>query len=329
MNTTLEPFTVSVPEAGHTLAKILRSRLHESLPSWSQVHKLIESRRVTVGDAVCTDLARRLKEGERVAIGKAGRKLPRMATAEGLVIRHLDDQIVVVEKPAGVNSVRHPSELEWSDERRQLSPTLQDLALWAVAYEVKRAPGSMAPLRIVHRLDRETSGLLVFARTSVAERALGLQFKNHTVIRRYLALVAGRMSARTIASFLVRDRGDGRRGSTNLPGVGKQATTHIAVEEHLPDYTLLSCRLETGRTHQIRIHLSEAGKPVCGDKVYSQPLFQPMIPDHSGVPRLALHALELGFAHPATGAAMHWTMPLPPDLGNVLARLRAAKPGTS
>src|SRR5207253_10521151 len=109
-------------------------------------------------------------------------------------------------------------------------------------------------LRIVHRLDKETSGLVVFARTADAERDLGRQFKAHTVIRRYLAIVPGRVSPRRIESFLVRDRGDGRRGSTSLAKLGKHAVTHVAVIEYLPAHTLLSCRLETGRTHPIRIH---------------------------------------------------------------------------
>ena len=91
-------------------------------------------------------------------------------------------------------------------------------------------------------------------------------------------------------------------GSTQLPDVGKEAITHVAVEERLPGYTLLSCRLETGRTHQIRIHLSEAGHPVCGDKVYVKKLGGEVFEDKSGALRLALHATELGFEHPASGA---------------------------
>ncbi|MFO0824219.1 MAG: RluA family pseudouridine synthase [Gemmataceae bacterium] len=177
-------------------------------------------------------------------------------------------------------------------------------------------------LRIVHRLDKETSGLVVFARSVLAERELGLQFRKHTVIRRYLTVVPGILTPRTIKSRLVSDRGDGRRGSTTLPDVGKEATTHVAIEERLPGYTQLSCRLETGRTHQIRIHLSEAGHPVCGDKVYTRKRDGTNYEDNSGAPRLALHAIELGFTHPATEAALHWSMPLPGDLAKFVAKLR-------
>ena len=185
------------------------------------------------------------------------------------------------------------------------------------------APARDLPrLRIVHRLDKETSGLVVFARSVLAERELGLQFRKHTVVRRYLAVVAGILSGQTIRSNLVADRGDGRRGSTQLPGVGKEAVTHVAVEERLPGYTLLSCRLETGRTHQIRIHLSEAGHPVCGDKVYVKRAGGTVFDDASGAPRLALHATELGFEHPATGGRLHWAMPLPGDMAKFVERLK-------
>lgn len=315
-------FPVAAPEAGHTLAKVLRSRLHESQPSWNEVRSLIEGRRVKVGDALCTDSARRLREGEFVELLPQPVSKPRTITPEGLVVRHLDDHVVVVEKTAGINTVRHPSELEWSEQRRELVPTLQDLALWAAAKQLRRPARHLPPLRIVHRLDRETSGLVVFARSPLAERSLGMQFRKHTVIRRYLALVAGFLTPRTIRSNLVRDRGDGRRGSTTLPDTGKPAVTHVSVEERWVGYTLLSCRLETGRTHQIRIHLSEAGHPICGDKVYLRKPNGDVIPDPSNAPRLALHATELGFEHPVTGEQLHWAMPLPPDLSKLMARLR-------
>src|SRR5262249_51146313 len=178
-------------------------------------------------------------------------------------------------------------------------------------------------LRIVHRIDKETSGLVVFARTPLAERELGRQFHAHTVVRRYLALVSGYLPPQTIRSFLLRDRGDGRRGSSEVPDQGKEAITHVEVVERLPRYTLLSCRLETGRTHQIRIHLAEAGHPVCGEKVYTKRRDGSEMNDASGSPRLFLHAAELGFTHPTTGKEMHWSMPLPSDLNAVLIRLRS------
>ena len=321
MTLALPPFTVAPQEAGFTLAKVLRSRLGG--PSWGEVRKLIAARRVKIGDAVCSDEARRLKEDEVVVLLDHPKPLPRTAHPERLVVRHLDEHVVVVEKPSGVNTVRHPAELEWSDERRELDPTLQDLTQWAVAHQLNRDTRDLPRLRIVHRLDKETSGLVAFARSALAERELGLQFKKHTVVRRYLTVVPGILSGRTIRSNLVEDRGDGRRGSTHLPGVGKEAVTHVSVEEKLDGYTLLSCRLETGRTHQIRIHLSEAGHPMCGDKVYVKRATGIVFEDVSKAPRLALHATELGFEHPASGEHLHWSMPLPTDMQKFIDGLRA------
>jgi 23S rRNA pseudouridine1911/1915/1917 synthase len=320
MSFTLAPFTVSPQEAGHTLAKVLRSRLNG--PSWTDVRKLIAARRVKIGEAICSDDARRLKENEVVVLLEHPKPLPRVAHPDRLVVRHLDEHVVVVEKPSGVNTVRHPAELEWSEQRRELDPTLEDLTQWAIARQLNRSPHDLPRLRIVHRLDKETSGLVVFARSVLAERELGMQFRKHTVKRRYLVVVPGYLSPRTIKSNLVEDRGDGRRGSTQLPGVGKEAITHVAVEERLQGYTLLSCRLETGRTHQIRIHLAEAGHPVCGEKVYVKRPGGEVLEDKSEAPRLALHATELGFNHPATDMELHWAMPLPGDLAKFVEKLK-------
>src|SRR5262249_383853 len=157
----------------------------------------------------------------------------------------------------------------------------------------------------VHRLDKGTSGLMVFARRVAAEQGLGRQFRMHTVTRRYLAVVPGLVQSQTVTSRLVRDRGDGRRGSTTLPAMGKGAISHADVAERLKGHSVVSCRLETGRTHQIRIHLAELGHPVCGEKVYNRKPGGPPEPDASGAPRLTLHAAELGFVHPVTSKVLH------------------------
>jgi 23S rRNA pseudouridine1911/1915/1917 synthase len=168
---------------------------------------------------------------------------------------------------------------------------------------------------------------MVFARTKQAEKNLGKQFRAHTIDRRYLAVVRGRAKAGRIESYLVQDRGDGRRGSTTQPGQGKRAITHVRVVDDLGEYTLVECRLETGRTHQVRIHLGETGTPLCGERVYDRPLNGRPIPDQSGASRLALHAARLGFQHPATRKWMMWESPLPKDLQELVARLRAKAKG--
>src|SRR5437016_14202890 len=132
-----------------------------------------------------------------------------------------------------------------------------------------------------------------------------MQFRAHSTERLYLAVVRGKARAGRIESWLVRDRGDGRRGSSPTPGEGQRAVTHVRVVEELGDYTLVECRLETGRTHQVRIHLGENGTPLCGEHVYDRPLHgKPILPDRSRMTRIALHAATLGFTHPRTGQKM-------------------------
>jgi 23S rRNA pseudouridine1911/1915/1917 synthase len=303
--------TVSAEETGATLAAMLRRLLPGR--SWSEVRRLIERRRVRLQREVCLDPARRVRAGDVIELLAHPDRLPHQR--QPIEVVHLDEHIVVVTKPAGLSTVRHRAERTFSEQRKERTPTLEDL--------VPRLIGAPTPrLRVVHRLDKETSGLVVFARTVAAERGLGKQFHAHTVRRRYLAVVPGRVAAQRIASRLVRDRGDGRRGSTDQPGVGKRAITHVEVVEPLPGHTLLACRLETGRTHQIRIHLAELGHPVCGEKVYNRKPGGDPEPDPSGAPRLALHATELGFLHPITGQPLHWEQPLPADLQAFLDHLR-------
>src|SRR5207237_9907245 len=130
--------------------------------------------------------------------------------------------------------------------------------------------------------------------------------------------------ASRIESVLVPDRGDGRRGSTKKADApdGKRAVTHVKVLETLGEFALVECRLETGRTHQVRIHLGEASTPLCGEKVYDRPLNGKALPDESGAARPMLHATSLGIEHPASGERMSWTAPLPADMASLLDRLR-------
>jgi len=314
-----EPILISADHAGLTLAALLRRRLPEL--SWTQARRLIQSRRVKLRDELCLDPARRVKVGDTVEL--LARPVAEPKERQAIVLRYLDANLVVVEKPSGVSTVRHPTERDWPARRKALSPTLEDLVPPLVArQEGRKRKGPLPRLRIVQRLDKETSGLVVFARSVPAERGLGKQFHAHTVIRRYLALVPGFLSARRIATRLVRDRGDGRRGSTEFPEQGKEAITHVEVVERLPKHTLLSCRLETGRTHQIRIHLAELDHPVCGEKVYHRKLDGVVMTDSVPAPRLFLHAAELGFTHPVTGEPMRWSMPLPDDLQTFLDSVR-------
>lgn len=322
---------MTAADRGQTLAAFLRARMGDA--SWSRVQKLVRSRHVLVHGNICTDAARRLKEGEVVKVLEVA--APPLPKADDVRVVHVDDDVVVVDKPTGVTTTRHHEERSWPARRRQVQPTLEELVPDAIGRHLagRRTTGSagkevkrrrVPPVRAVHRIDRETSGLVVFARNVPASRILAEQFRLHTTHRRYLALVVGRARARTIESTLVRDRGDGRRGSTEDEDEGKIAITHVAPVEHFgDDYTLVECRLETGRTHQIRIHMAESGHPVCGERVYSMTRRDGR-KDESRAVRVMLHAAELGFVHPVSGEELRYTSPLPADMRQVLAGLRKA-----
>jgi 23S rRNA pseudouridine1911/1915/1917 synthase len=321
-------FVIAPAEAGRTVLDVLRSRLRLSA---GRARRLIEERKVRLGTRLCLDPGWRVRRGQQVTAPNSPRpkkvadaqvKVPEAALPLSKpVIRYVDDHLVVVDKPAQLTTVRHAEEAAEFGARAQrfLPPTLADLLPALLVKQGRRKPGR---LRAVHRLDRDTSGLVVFGRTPEAERHLGKQFRAHTIERCYLAVVRGRVRSGRIESYLVNDRGDGRRGSTKVPGQGKRAVTQVRVLEELGDYSLVECRLETGRTHQVRIHLGEAGTPICGERIYDRPLNGRPLPDQSGAPRLALHAATLGFRHPATGEGMVWHSPLPRELRTLLEKLR-------
>jgi 23S rRNA pseudouridine1911/1915/1917 synthase len=319
--------------AGFTLAAALRR--FRAGDSWSAVHRLIHNRHVQVNGTLCADETRKLKAGDVVKVWQEPLSPP--PRAETLRIRYQDRHIVVVEKPAGVTTLRHSEEHNWSSRRKQRQPTLDEMLRVALSRKAAAKSRGKGPkpqstdgktkqkplfIRAVHRLDRDTSGLMVFALSSQAQRSLAQMFRKHDMQRVYVALVEGRVEERTFESNLVRDRGDGLRGATNLPNIGKRAVTHVKPLRFLDGYTLVECRLETGRTHQIRIHLSEAGHPVCGDKVYRRMPLKRLTKDLSGASRQALHALQLGFNHPITGEPLQFEMPLPADLARLIDRLK-------
>lgn len=244
-------------------------------------------------------------------------------SAQQIAVRHIDADLIVVEKPSGIETTRRPEESHWPLRKKLLQPTLEELASIA---SLRRKPGDIPqqipPLFRVQRLDRETSGLVVFGRTKTAAQKLIPQFAEHTAIRIYHAVALGHVQAQTIDLPLVRDRGDGRRGSAADQRGGQRAVTHIRPLLHLGPYTLVECQLETGRTHQIRIHLAEAGHPVCGDVKYQTRRDGSAFVDNSAAPRLALHAVRLGFVHPRTSVALNFVSDWPRDLASWLDNLR-------
>ena len=211
-----------------------------------------------------------------------------------------DESLVVVDKPAGV--VVHPAPGHAS------GTLVQALAGRVAGGEDPQRPG------VVHRLDRDTSGLLVLARTETAHAALKAALADRAITREYLALVEGRPGARsgTIDAPLGRDRRVRTRMSTDAEDP-RPAVTHFAIERALPESTLLRVRLETGRTHQIRAHLLAIGHPVAGDPDYGRRGLY-------GLARQFLHARRLAFAHPVTGEPLDLRSPLPDDLAAALQR---------
>lgn len=314
-------FAVTEAIAGNTVLAVLRAlRPGES---WSKLRGQMHRALVSLNGVVCVDEARRVADGDVLMLNDRPLALP--PRPSDVVIQFIDPHLVVVEKPAGMMTHRRPEERNWSAERKSRQPTLDESLNELLAR--RAAPGARqrnrsGGVRCVHRLDRDTSGLLVFARNAEAEEHLISQFRRHAVHRVYWAIVHGRPQDGTIVSNLVRDRGDGRRGSVPNPKMGQRAVTHVRWLEKLGDYSLVECRLETGRTNQIRIHMAEAGHLVCGDPKYSQPFAADAITDGSQAPRLALHAAELGFTHPVSGEELFFQMPFPPDLEQFATRLR-------
>lgn len=225
---------------------------------------------------------------------------PRLTPGRDLIIVHRDPRLVVVWKPAGLLSV--PARKEGGHRN--------------VVGLVRRLTGAGLA---VHRLDQPTSGLMMVARDDAAQRALKSQLEVHSVERRYLALVQGipRTPQWRMESHLVVDRGDGRRGSTPQPTPeSKRAVTDFRLVETYADrFALVEAQLETGRTHQVRIHLSEHRNPVLGDPVYAKAATT------RAAPRLALHAAALGFEHPDTQQRLRFEAPLPDDLMQLTQQL--------
>lgn len=305
-------FLIEPPQEGQTLLAVLRTRMTGA--SWNDCRRVVTSRRVMVNGVLCVHEARRLKHGDEVRI-TATENRP-VSSAGNLHFYFADEHLVVVEKPAGIVSTRRPEELHWSAEKKALSPTLDELVLDRLRTPLpKRAVAKTKPAGLlrVQRLDRETSGVMVFARTQAAADRLIEQFAGHQAERTYLALVHGTAASATIRSQFVRDRGDGRRGSSPDGSHGVSAVTHVRLLEVRGAVSQVECQLETGRTHQIRIHLSEQGHPVCGDTQYGR---------EDTAPRLCLHARDLAFVHPHTQQRMEFHSPWPTDLAAWWDRFR-------
>ena len=279
--------------------------LARALPQFSRarLRAWIDAGRVTQ-DGHPAAPTRRVRGGERVVVDPESlpQETPFLPEAIALAIVAEDDALLVVDKPAGL--VVHPGAGNWDG-------TLLN-ALLHHAPQLAHVPRA----GIVHRLDKDTSGLLVVAKTLAAHTALVRALQARTVTREYLALAAGDLARGGTVDAPI-GRHPTRRTTMAVVATGKGARTHFAVLERFGQATLLRCRLETGRTHQIRVHLASLGHPLVGDPAYGR---KGPIP----FPRQALHAARLALVHPVTGRDCAWESPLPRDFDDLLSSLRDA-----
>jgi 23S rRNA pseudouridine1911/1915/1917 synthase len=294
----------TVDQPGVTLAAFVKAQAN--VPN-SVAKRHIEAGKVFVNGACVTKIDHRITAGQQVELQLAAPK-PFDPAREGVLV-YDDAHVVVIDKPPNVNSV------PYEDEK---AGTAMDLIRGAWRRQGKDA--TSVALHVVHRIDRATSGLLMFAKTKQAEMGLAAQLRSHAMERMYRCVAHGHITSRRIESYLVENRGDGMRGSTTRLEQGKRAVTHVTAERTLRHATVCSVRLETGKTHQIRIHMSEAGHPLVGETVYTRDY------EEAGGKlltsgRLMLHAATLGFEHPITGARVSLTSELPPDFVAVVQRL--------
>lgn len=313
--------TVAAGEAGARLDRWLAGRLADL--SRMRLKGLIEAGRVVVDGRRVVKPGHRVRPGERVDVSIPPPPREGLA-AEPIALRVVfeDEHVLVVDKPAGM--VTHPGAGR---------PT-GTLAAAALAH-VPEMAGVGSPRRpgIVHRLDKGTSGLIVLAKTQASYEALTAQLMRRRVGRRYICLAQGavRRSRGVIDTAFGRDPRSRVRMAVLNEGKGKRAVTHFEVLERFAaaasTVTFLECRLETGRTHQIRVHLASLGHPLLGDDTYrgrhAAPVGDPVLTDLiDGLGGVALHAAGLAFTHPVTGARLELSCPPPDRIGRILSHLR-------
>ncbi|RBI84251.1 RNA pseudouridine synthase [Rhodosalinus halophilus] len=315
----------------------------EAALSRSRLAKLIAEGAVRVGGQVATDPAARSVPGAEVEIALSLRPREDLAAEPiPIAVLHEDSELIVIDKPAGM--AVHPAP-------GTPSGTLVNALMWHCGDSLSGIGGEERP-GIVHRLDKDTSGVLVAAKTDHAHQELARQFAAHSVERLYRAAVHGvpnpaeprllgiaGVSAEPggvlrISAPLGRHPQDRQRQAVRRAG-GRHAVTRARVAEVFgtpPAAALLECWLETGRTHQIRVHLAHVGHVLIGDPLYGgrRKLSARALPPGAaeaaaGFPRQALHAAVLGFRHPSTGAAIRFEAPLPPDMAGLLAALRGER----
>lgn len=317
------PFPITAPISTDDIGKRLDQFLTNKLPTVSraQVQGMIAEGKVLVNDAPAK-ASLKLRGGERISVLGEAQRAPLKAIAEEipLDIVYEDDDLAVINKPAGM--MVHAGAGATDDARN--SGTMVNALLHHLE-SLSSVGGALRP-GIVHRLDKETSGLIVVAKNDDAHRKLSAQFAAREVKKKYVALVHGwaKKDSGTLAQSISRDRVHRTRMTTRLEG-GRAAVTHYRVVRRLDSkfgkFTLLDVKIDTGRTHQIRVHVAAMGHPVVGDTVYGAPKQARGKNAVIGLPRNFLHSAELEFKHPRTGAVIALQSELPEELREFLKRL--------
>ena len=284
--------------------------------SRERIKALIGEGRVTLAEAVPSQASLKVAAGSPFTI-LVPQATPAEAEAQDipLLVVFEDDHLIVVDKPAGL--VVHPA-------AGNLDGTLVNALLHHCRGQLSGIGGVARP-GIVHRIDKDTSGLLVVAKTDVAHEGLAKQFAAHAILRSYRAVVSGhpRLGTGRVEGAIGRSSSNRKKMAVVEEGRGKHAVTHYKVLEPLKSAALVECRLETGRTHQVRVHMASIGHPLLGDPTYGRtPSSLKPILDALEFRRQALHAAELGFLHPVNRETVQFFSPIPADMSALIGDLR-------
>jgi 23S rRNA pseudouridine1911/1915/1917 synthase len=312
-STTTHAVTLAAEMAGWRLDRALAAAI--PILSRERLKALVNAGAVSQDGTLVRDPSRKVAGTETLTV-----MVPAAAPAEAaaqdipLDIPFEDDHLLVVDKPAGL--VVHPA-------AGNLDGTLVNALLHHCAGRLSGIGGVARP-GIVHRIDKDTSGLLVVAKTDRAHEGLAKQFAAHSVERRYLAVVSGRPAppAGRIEGALARSSANRQKMAIVPEGRGKHAVTHFRTLDALKDAASVECRLETGRTHQVRVHMASIGHALLGDPFYGKPVgSNRKVLDALGFRRQALHARTLGFQHPVTKENLAFESPVPADIQELIAAL--------